>query len=304
MAAVGNQRAIGHRRHVVAADGVAAAGNGDKDLANLRRFQAGHYGETVHHGFEGADGVDFGNDDMSAEAAGPGGHAAAAPAIAADYHFAASPKDVSGPGDAVQSALPGAIAVVKEMLGFSFVDGNDRVAERAVRSHGVQADDAGGSFLSAAQHRGQQFGAAAMEHTHQVSAVVHGVLGLAVQHGTEVLVVGFVVLALDGVGRDAVLADQGGGYFVLGAEGIAGAEGQVSAAVPEGNRQVGGFSGYMEAGSHTQPLQRLFPGKAFPDNAENAHLPLGPLDTIYSVFSQGQVPDIALGTLNSQKVTP
>ena len=60
----------------------------------------------------------------------------------------------------------------------------------------------------------------------------------------------------------------------------------------------------MEAGSHTQPLQGLFPGEAFPDNAENAHLPLGPLDTIYSVFSQGQVPDIALGTLNSQKVTP
>ena len=200
--------------------------------------------------------------------------------------------------------MPGAIAVVEEMLGFGFVDGNDGVAERAIGSHSVQADDAGGSFLGAAQHRGQQFGAAAVEQAYQVSAVVHGVLGLAVQHRAEVLVVGFVVLALDGIGGNAVLADQGGGYFVLGAEGVAGAEGQVGAAVPEGDGQVGGFGGHMEAGGHTQPLQGFFAGKAFPDNAENAHLPLGPLDTVYSVFSQGQVPDIALGTLNSQKVTP
>ena len=125
-----------------------------------------------------------------------------------------------------------------------------------------------------------------------------------VEDSAQVLIVGFIVLAFDGKGGNAVFADQGGGHIVLGAEGVAGAEGQVGAAVPEGDGQVGGFGGYMEAGGQAQPLQGLFPGKAFPDNPQNAHFPLSPLDTIYAVLGQGQVPDIAGGSLHSQKLTP
>ncbi len=65
------------------------------------------------------------NDDLGAHSLGAARHAAAAPAVAADHHLFARPEDIGGPGDAVDGALAGAVAVIEEVLGLGIVDGDD-----------------------------------------------------------------------------------------------------------------------------------------------------------------------------------
>ena len=100
-----------------------------------------------------------------------------------------------------------------------------------------------------------------MQHRHQIGAVVHGQVRLVGDGRLDVLVVGAVlagrILALDGVGRDAVLGHQRRRHIVLGGERVAGAEHQVRPAGLERDRQVGGLGGDVQAAGHPEPLQRL-----------------------------------------------
>ena len=73
-----------------------------------------------------ADRIDLGDDDLSAEAAGPQGDALAAPAVAAHDDLPAGQQQVGRADDAVDRALAGAVAVVEEVLGLGVVDGDDR----------------------------------------------------------------------------------------------------------------------------------------------------------------------------------
>ena len=59
--------------------------------------------------------------------------AAAAPAVAGDHDAQPGQQHVGGADDAVDRALPGAVAVVEQVLGLRVVDGHDRVL-RARRS--------------------------------------------------------------------------------------------------------------------------------------------------------------------------
>ena len=65
---------------------------------------------------------------------------------------------------------------------------------------------------------------AAVEEADHVGAVVHRHLRMGIAGRVDVLVVGLVVLALDGEGRDPVGVDERGGDVVLGRERIGGAE--------------------------------------------------------------------------------
>src|SRR5262249_59356729 len=78
---------------------------------------------------------------------------------------------------------------------------------------------------------------------HQVGAVVHGDVGLVVEGGDDVLVVGVVVLLADGEDGDAEVLDEAGGDVVLGAERVGGDEDEVGAAGLDGAGQVGGLGG-------------------------------------------------------------
>ena len=68
------------------------------------------------------------------------------------------------------------------------------------------------------------------------------------QGGADVLVIGGVVLPLDGIDRDAVVDDQRGGHVVLSRERVRGAEDEIGSAVRERARQVRGLAGDMETG--------------------------------------------------------
>ena len=106
---------------------------------------------------------------------------------------------------------PGAVAVVEEVLGVGVVDGDDRELQHAVLGHGAQADDAGGGLLRAAEDAasGQllALGESECDQVDTRSAPSSMVMcGLMVEGRADVLVVGLVVLALDGEDGDAVVA--------------------------------------------------------------------------------------------------
>ena len=134
------------------------------------------------------------------------------------------------------------------MLGLGVVYGDDRVLKLVFGGHGGKPNNAGGGFLGAADDIGQQVRPLGVEQGQQVGAVVHGHLGLGVQGRFQVSVIGLVVFPLDGVGRDSVLFHQCCGNIVLGAQWVAGAEGDFGASVPQSDSQVGRFAGHVQAG--------------------------------------------------------
>ncbi len=73
-----------HVFEVVGGEHGLVAGDGDENVADLRGFVHGHHAEAVHDGFDGFRGIDFGDDDVGAQALGAHRDAAAAPAVAGD----------------------------------------------------------------------------------------------------------------------------------------------------------------------------------------------------------------------------
>ncbi len=92
----------------------------------------------------------------------------------------------------------------------------------------------------------------------QVRAVIHGDVGVGVQCGVQMAVVGLAVLALDGKGRDTVNLHQSRRHVILGGEGVGGAGVNVGAARLQGGQQVGGLGGDVQAGRQPDALQGLF----------------------------------------------
>ena len=63
----------------------------------------------------------------------------------------------------------------------------------------------------------------------QIGAVVHGDVGLVVQRGVDVLIVGFVVFAFDGIDGDFIVGDKRGGDVILGRERVRGGQHDIGA---------------------------------------------------------------------------
>ena len=104
---------------------------------------------------------------------------------------------------------------------------------------------------------GQQFAAVLVDGGDQVGAVVHRHVRLVVEGGADVLVVGHVVFALDGKGRDFVDIDQRRCHIILGRERVGSGQHQVRAAGLQRARQVGGLGGDVQAGRKAHALERF-----------------------------------------------
>jgi hypothetical protein len=268
---------------------------GDKEIADPGGFGHRHHPVAVHHGFQGGHRVDLGDDDIGTHAARAAGQPAPAPTVAGDDEVLACQQHVGGAHDAVDGRLPGAVAVIEEVFGHRVVDRDDREVQRPVGSHGAQADDAGGGFLGAANDPRQQLAAVLVQHADQVGAVVHGDLRLVVQRRRQVLVVGDIVLALDGEDRHFVVLDERSGHIILGGERVGGGQDNIRAAGLQGLHQVGGLAGDVQTGRNAQALQRLFALEAFADLAQDGHFALRPLDTQAAAFGQRAIFDVKLG---------
>ena len=223
------------------------SGHGDENVADLGGFRHGHHAEAIHHGFDGAHRVDFGDDHVGAQALGAHGHALAAPAVSRDHHFQAGEQQIGRANDAVDRGLARAVAIVEEMLGLRVVHGDHRILQRAILGHGAQADHAGGGLFRAADDVGHQMLVLGEQQRHQVRAVVHGDLRLVIDRGVQVRVVGGVVFALDGKRGNRVILDQRGGHFILRGKRIRGAQNQIGAAIAQRDGQVGRFAGHVQA---------------------------------------------------------
>ena len=101
------------------------------------------------------------------------------------------------------------------MLGIGIVDRDDWIAQHAFLRHGAQANHARGCFFRAADNSIEGVGALGQRGCNQISAVIHGDVGLAIEAGEDMGVIGFVVFALDGEHRNIEIAHQAGGDIIL-----------------------------------------------------------------------------------------
>src|SRR5277367_1730158 len=119
------------------------------------------------------------------------------------------------------------------MFGVGVVHRDDGKLQHAFLRHGAQADYAGGGFFGASDDAFERVGALGVEDGDEIGAVVHGDVRLMIDGGEDVVVIGVVILTLDGVDRDALIADQAGGNIILGRQRVRGAKHYVGAAVAQ-----------------------------------------------------------------------
>ncbi len=118
---------------------------------------------------------------------------------------------------------------------------------------------------------------------HDIGAVVHRDMRPMGDGRFDVPIVGLVVFALDGEGRNAFMLDEGGGDFVLRAERIGGAEADIGSAGFERYRQIGGFGRDVEAGGDPHALEGLLPFESLLDEPQHRHGGFGPFDLEFTL---------------------
>ncbi len=101
------------------------------------------------------------------------------------------------------------------MLGIRIVDCDDWKFQHALFGHRAQPDYAGCGLFRSADDIIESIGALGVQNRDQVGAIVHGDVRLVIDGGQNMVVVGVVVLALDGVNRYIVVAYQAGGHVIL-----------------------------------------------------------------------------------------
>ena len=112
--------------------------------------------------------------------------------------------------------------------------------------------------------------------------------------GPDVLVISVVVLALDGVDLDAVIAHQVSGRVVLRRQRIRSAERDVGAASLQSDHQVGRLGRDVQAGRQLLPIERPLLGEAFADHAHNGHGTFGPFDAALPGIGEIDVFDVVV----------
>src|SRR5690242_5446205 len=133
---------------MLAIDYVTITSDSHEDIAERRRFADRHHAESIHHGFDCFDGIDFRNDDVRTHTARAQGHALAAPAITDDDERATSKQNVGGANDTVECRLACAVTIVKEMLRLCVVHSDGREGQHARSFHCLETLDAGGRLFS------------------------------------------------------------------------------------------------------------------------------------------------------------
>ena len=246
----------------------------------------------VHSRLQRSRMVHLSDNHIRAHPARPQRHASPAPAVARHHNFLARPKYVRRPRDAVQRALPSAVAVVEEVLGIGVVHRDNRIPQPARARQAPQPDNARGRLFSAADNALYRVPALRVQYSHQIRAVVHSDVGAEVKRGVDVRVIGIVVLALDGECGDAVFARQRRRHVVLRAQRIARAYRRFSAAVLQREQQIRGLCGHMQTRRDPQPRQRLFFRKSLPNLAQHRHFALSPADPPNALRRQRAVLDV------------
>ena len=133
-----------------------------------------------------------------------------------------------------------------------------------------------------------------MQHVHQVGAVVHRDLRLVIDCRQDVLVVGVIVLALDGEYGDAVVAHQTGGHIILRGKRIGSAKHHVGAAIAQADGQVCSLRRHVQAGGDANALQRLVLDEYLADDLQDVHRLVRPVDALFSHIREIEILNVAV----------
>ena len=290
VARVGEDRAVLHALHVLAADDALVAGRGHEDVADLGRLRHRQHLEAVHDGLERLQRVDLGDDHVRAHALARASRRRGRTSRSRRRRTSSGEQHVRRADDAVDRRLAGAVAVVEQVLRLRLVDGDDREAERAVALQRLQPDDAGRRLLGAADDVAELLAPVRVEHADHVGAVVHRDLRLVVDRGLDVLVVRVVVLALDREDGDVVLLDERGRDVVLRRQRVRRAEDDVGAAglqrAQRGSRSRSSRAGRPRCGSRRAAARAR---SARGSRASTGMLPVGPLDPAHALAGECEV---------------
>ena len=191
------------------------------------------------------------------------------------------------------SRLPGAVAIIEHVLRQRVVDRDDRVRQNAVLLHRVQPDDAGRRLFAAADHVLEQVIVFGVDRRDEIAAVVHRHVRLRRDDALDVAVVGLLVFALDGEGRDPVVYGECGRDVVLRRERVRGAQRDLGAARFEREHEVGGFGRDVEARADAHAGQRFGLREARADLREHGHERRRPLDPRLAGIGKPLVFDMA-----------
>ena len=271
MSRIADDRAVLHQLEVLFANDVVVAGDRYEDVADPCRVADRHHPVAVHDRLDRLARIDFRDDDVRAHAGGPRRDAASAPAVPDHDQRAAREQHVRGTNDSVERRLPGSVAVVEHVLRKRVVHRYHRIRKDAVALHGAQANDAGRRLLTSADHLRELIRVLREQRGDEVASVVHRDLRMCCDHRFDVRVVRRVVLALDGVGRDAVVA-EGRRRIVLRGERIAGAQRDLRAPGLQREHEVRGLGRDVQACADAHPAQRLFDFETVAYLPEDGHI--------------------------------
>src|SRR5665811_832292 len=115
---------------------------------------------------------------------------------------------------------------------------------------------------------------------------------MMVDPGRYVPVIGIIILALDGVGADAVFLDQRRRRIILGAQRVGGAKDDIGTTSLECACQVGGLGGYVQTCGNAYPRQRLLFFKTLAYGGQHLHSLVDELDLQLAFFSKTHIFDV------------
>ena len=173
----------------------ASASRGTQSIAPVAEISTSASGSAcsseatrcaVHVRLERGDGVDLDDGDAAAGAAGRAGEALPDPAVADDAELAPGEVEVGQPVDRGERRLPGAVAVVEQVLAERVVRRDRREGELAGRLHRAEPRDARRRLLGHARQPGGELRPVLDDPRRQLGAVVDDDLRTRVRDGEQV----------------------------------------------------------------------------------------------------------------------
>ena len=291
---VGDDGAVLHHEEMFPADHVDVPRERAEEIPDLRRLVDGHDAVAVHHGFQGLQGVHLRHHDARPQSVGPHRQPAGTPAVSADDEDRTRHEAVRRPDDPVDRALARSVTVVEQVFRLSVVDGDDGKPQHAPPGHGPQPDHPRRRLLGASHDAPDEVFSLRVDHRDEIGAVVHGQVGLHIEDGVDVPVVGLGVLPLDRVDGNGVVFHEVGGHVVLRAQGVRRAEPHLGPPRLERFHQACRLRRDVEAGPQAKPPEGLFLREAFADERQHRHAPVGPLDGQPARLRQCHVLDVVI----------
>ena len=280
------QRLGGHR--------VGSAGRGHEDVRLRQRVLEPRHAVPVHVRLERRDRLDLDDSHAAALAAGVAGEALADPAVADDAELTAGEVEIREPVDRRQRRLPGAVAVVEQVLAARVVreDRGKRKPSRRVQR--TQPRDAGGRLLGDAGQPLGELGPVLHDSPRELGAVVDDELRLCVgdreQVGVELLARG----AGAGVNFDAARHERRADRVLRRAR--VGARGHdLRARVREQRGQVRRLRLQVDDDRHPPPAQGSVREPLACKPVENGRVAGDPLDALLAGRRKRRIGDAGAG---------